>query len=324
MDNQKISIIIPIYNVEKYLKKCLDSVMHQTYTNLEVILVDDGSTDQCSKICDQYASEDQRIVVIHQANMGLSGARNAGIEKVTGEFVLFLDSDDYIAEDYCERMLRTALADNADIVVGEIISVDDNDVILDDANGLHFQKSKVVNNRQAMQMLISQKEMKGYAWGKLYRKNVIDGIKYPVGKVYEDRFVLPHYFQRAACVALCKYAYAYYRIRATSISHNVSLEKLQDLLDAENWMIGFCEENYPDLTEEMRSVYFGRYIYIWILLYDSGNRQDTRKIVNKMREVYKRYAREKGIRMMHRLSYKLIFFVPGLYRRIIRFLKIES
>lgn len=324
MADDKISIVIPIYKVEKYINQCIRSVLDQTYQKLEIILVDDESPDQCPVICDQYANEDERIKVIHQKNRGLSGARNEGIKYITGDYVLFLDSDDYLAPDYCEKMIAVAKQENADIVVGEIISVDDDGNILDDKNGLHFEQNKTFDNEQGMKLIIEQTEMKGYAWGKLYRRMIVDGIEYPEGKVYEDRFTLPLYFCRAKKIALCKGAITYYRIRTTSISHTVSLTILNDLLEAEEWIIEFCKQKYPDLVSTMESVYFGRYIHLWILLYDAGNKNDAKELSKKMKEVYKIYANHSGIRAAHKISYRMIGSMPGIYRKALRVMKLDQ
>ena len=324
MANDKISIVIPVYKVEKYIDQCVQSVLKQTYQNLEIILVDDESPDKCPEICEQYAREDDRVKVIHQKNLGLSGARNTGMQYVTGDYVLFLDSDDFLALDYCERMIEAAKKENADIVVGEIISVDDDGGLLDDKTGLHFEQSKTIDNAQAMRQLVEQTEMKGYAWGKLYKYAVAEGIAYPVGKVYEDRFTLPLYFQRAQRISLCRQAITYYRMRTTSISHDVSIKKLNDLLEAEEWMIGFCKKNYPELVTTMESVYFGRYIHLWILLYDAGKKEEAKELVNRMKSVYKIYAEHSGIRRAHKISYRMIFMMPGLYRSLLRKMKVEQ
>lgn len=313
----KISIIIPVYNVEKYIEECLESIVNQTYKNLEIILIDDASPDKCPEICDRYALQDNRIIVIHQNNMGLSGARNSGIEKATGDYILFWDSDDYLALDYCEKMLRAAQCCHADITVGEIITVDETGKEIDDDNGLHFKQSKVVDNHEAVQMLICQKEMKGFACGKLYKKEIVEGIVFPIGKVYEDRFTVPKYFHKAKAVYLCKGANAYYRIRNSSISHIVSGEKFKDLLDAEKWMIQYCEEYYPDLAGQMKAVYFGRYIHLWILLYDAKKKEEEKKLVGEMKMVYRNYAGQREVRKVHKLSYKMIFIMPKLYRYLI-------
>lgn len=324
MAGDTISIIIPIYNVEKYINQCIQSVLHQSYKKLEIVLVDDESPDQCPVICDQYANEDERIKVIHQKNRGLSGARNAGMECATGEYILFLDSDDYLAPDYCEKMIAEAKMQNADIVVGEIVCVDDDGNVLDDIAGFHFAQNRTMDNIQGMQVLIEQKEMKGYAWGKLYKRTIADGIDYPEGKVYEDRFTVPRYFQRSEKLALCKGAITYYRLRTTSITHDISMKKLNDLLEAEEWMVEFCKQKYPELVSTMESVYFGRYIHVWILLYDSGNKAEAKDLSKRMKEVYQMYAKHSGIRKVHKVSYRLICTMPAIYRMIIRMMKIEG
>lgn len=115
--NHKVSIIVPVYNVEKYIHKCIDSILAQTYRNLEIILVDDGSPDNCGKICDEYASNDNRIIVIHQKNGGLSAARNAGLNKSTGNFIVFVDSDDYLEISAIEDCIHYIKTNNYDILI---------------------------------------------------------------------------------------------------------------------------------------------------------------------------------------------------------------
>lgn len=324
MDAKKISVIIPVYQVEKYIDTCVQSVLKQTYTNLEIILVDDESPDCCPEICDNYAASESRVITIHQKNLGLSGARNTGLQHATGDYILFLDSDDYLEESFCENAIAMALQNDADIVVGEISSVDEQGSLLNDDNSLHFAESELLDNCEAMQALLEQTRMKGYAWGKLYRKSVVDGIEYPVGKVYEDRFTVPKYFLRAQNVCLCKDAVTYYRMRDTSISHDVSVKKLNDLLEAEKWLVDFCKTNYPTLVDTMESIYFGRYVHIWILLYDAGQKDEAKLFSNRMKEVYNNYASHPGIRKMHKISYRLIFTMPGVYRKLIRLMKKEQ
>lgn len=118
--DELISVVVPIYNVEKYIEKCIDSIINQTYTNLEIILVDDGSPDKCGKICDEYAKRDKRIKVIHKENGGVSSARNIGLDNLNGEYVTFIDADDYISNNYCEELLNALKTENADCVACRI------------------------------------------------------------------------------------------------------------------------------------------------------------------------------------------------------------
>lgn len=183
VSNNKISIIVPIYNVEKYLKKCIDSLINQTYKNLEIILVDDGSPDKCGEICDQYKTIDSRIVVIHKKNGGLSDARNCGVKASTGDYITFVDSDDYISNDYVEYLFNLLISKNADmsIIMPHKFKENDKDFF------------KEVNERvilyspnEALKVMLYQKKFSNSAYGKLYKKELIKDIKFPVGKLYED------------------------------------------------------------------------------------------------------------------------------------------
>lgn len=308
-----ISIIIPVYKVEDFIHTCVDSVINQTYREIEIILVDDGSPDQCPDICDNYVKKDDRVKVIHQKNAGLSAARNTGLQYATGNYILFLDSDDYLALDYCEKVMLAAESTGSDIVIGEIATVDEQGNIIHDKREQFYQEQKVYDNKQAMQLAITEVEFKGYAWGKLYTKEVAENIEYPVGRVYEDRYTVPKYFSRAKRVCLYPGAVAYYRMRDTSISHETDPKKLYDLLDAEKWLVEYCKEYYPELVGKMESVYFGRHLHIWTIIYNSGNAEQIEKFVCKMKKLYEEYAKKSELRKLHKLSYKIIFTAPKLF-----------
>ena len=183
MEEYKVSIIVPIYKVEKYLEKCIDSILNQTYKNLEIILVDDGSPDKCPKICDDYAKKDERIKVIHKKNGGLSDARNFGIDIATGDYISFIDSDDFISKDYVEYLLNLIIKYDADIsIILPLKFKDDNRIKIKQKSA----KIKVYNAYKALEVMLYQKEFDNAAWGKLYSKKIIKGIKFPKGKLYED------------------------------------------------------------------------------------------------------------------------------------------
>lgn len=316
MEKKKISVIIPVYKVEKFIHACVDSVLQQTYDNLEVILVDDGSPDQCPEICDQYAKQDARVCVIHQENQGVSVARNAGIAAVTGDYVTYLDSDDTLKDNYCEKMLTAAETTGSDIAVGEIYIVDENGAKTK-GDDYFIREQEVMDRPEAMKNLIHPSGIRGYVCGKLYKKEIVEGIEFPVGKVFsEDRCTVPKYFDRAEKVCLCPGAVYNYRMISTSVTHRVSMKNYTDLLDTEEWMIHYCEEKYPELVEMMESVYFGRYIYIWMELYDAGDKEDLKQIVSMMKTVYQKYASKSYIRKAHKISYRMIFRMPALYRKL--------
>ncbi len=217
--NELVSVIVPVYRVEKYIKKCVDSVLGQSYENLEVILVDDGSPDSCGSICDEYAKADKRVVVIHKENGGLSSARNAALDIAKGDYVLCVDSDDYIHPDMTQRMLDAAKEYQADIVMSSyfIDSTDKlsiTDAISDDVVEMGRMK--------ALDRLVEDAEVKNYAWGKLYRRELFDGVRYPDGRNYEDIATTYLLFDKAQkIIKIPEYLY-YYVVRDESISFNNS------------------------------------------------------------------------------------------------------
>lgn len=185
--NDKISIIVPIYKVEKYLDKCVESLVNQTYTNLEIILVDDGSPDKCPEMCDKWAEKDSRIKVIHKPNGGLSDARNAGMKEANGEYILFVDSDDWIELNMIEILYKEIVLSDSDIVACGVRMVWEDgspDRILTKTCG-----KKVFNSsEEAMYSLMQEMCILQTAWNKLCKRKIIENILFPVGKINEDEF----------------------------------------------------------------------------------------------------------------------------------------
>ena len=208
---KKISVIVPIYNVEKYLEKCINSITNQTYENLEIILVDDGSPDRCGEMCDEYSKRDKRIKVIHKENGGLSDARNAGIEAATGDYIAFVDSDDYIREDMYEKLYKALKNNNADMSICNFKYVSDDGSDQFDNDNLPI-KDEILSG-----MFILNEQMKKtkcwywvVAWNKLYKRELFSGIRYPVGKIHEDEFIIHRLLlkcQNVACVSDMLYYY---------------------------------------------------------------------------------------------------------------------
>ncbi len=183
--NDLISIIVPVYKVEKYLNRCVDSIINQTYKNLEIILVDDGSPDNCPKICDEYAKKDDRIKVIHKENGGLSDARNAGIKIANGKYIGFVDSDDWISVDFYSELYKLLTKYDADIAICDFIRTDDNEKIIIN------NKNKIENVYTQEQYLeryfkVGYQTTEYYAWNKLYKKSLMSEEQYPKGLTSED------------------------------------------------------------------------------------------------------------------------------------------
>lgn len=183
-----ISVIIPVYNTKKYLPKCLDSVINQTYKNLQIIIVNDGSTDDSLRICKDYSHTDSRIIIIDKKNGGLSDARNVGLEAATGKYVFFLDSDDYINKQAIELMYSGSEYNNSDVAICDYQMVSGSD----EYNIPKIQvplKWNTLNGEEAVKNLLSGKPFYSIAWNKLYRREIFQNIRFPIGKINEDEFV---------------------------------------------------------------------------------------------------------------------------------------
>lgn len=175
-EEEKISVIVPVYNVGDYLKRCLDSIIHNTYGNLEIICVNDGSTDNSKEILEYYSKKDSRIIVINKENGGLSSARNEGLRIATGEYIAFIDSDDWIHEKYFEYLIRGI--NNVDLVICNYIRISTDDIKIMD----HIFKVRPVTHTLAF----TNKELKSYVWGKLFRHQLINGIQFDESEKIED------------------------------------------------------------------------------------------------------------------------------------------
>ena len=192
----KISVIIPVYKVEKYLDQCVESVVGQSYTELEIILVDDGSPDSCPRKCDEWARRDGRIRVIHQENRGLSGARNSGIEAMTGDYLTFVDSDDVLHPEVLERLYRAAVSGGCDMSVCSLVRFADGET---PAAAEEVGEAQTVSAQEVLRLgtLLNRSE----ACGKLYRKSVFDDLRFVEGITYEDTQILPYVLQN--CEKIC-------------------------------------------------------------------------------------------------------------------------
>lgn len=218
MDKPKISIVIPVHKVEPYLRKCLDSVISQTYLNMEIILIDDGSPDRCGVICDEYAKKDGRIHVIHQRNQGLSAARNVGLAIASGEYIGFVDSDDWVEPDMFEYLLENIWQYRADIAIcgrrewhkGSCVD-----------RGWH--QKELLNTETAMRALLKNDVIQNYVWDKLWRRELFEDVRFPVGKTFEDIAVVDRLFTRAGRVICLPDAKYNYLIRPDSILGDASL-----------------------------------------------------------------------------------------------------
>ena len=242
-----ISVIVPVYKVEKYLNKCIDSILSQTYRELEVILVDDGSPDSCGQICDYYKDTDDRVKVIHKKNGGLSDARNAGLAIATGEYIGFVDSDDWIKADMYEYLINELAENKAQIAVCNWINATDKRYMIN-----NFEE-QCISGEEGVKLLFEDKT-ENYAWNKLYSSSLWSDIKFPVGKNFEDVLTIYKVFGKAERIAFANEAKYYYRIRSSSISGTRNYNNRLHIYQA------FCDryeeasKEYPQYKKEL----FGR------------------------------------------------------------------
>lgn len=285
---KKISVIVPVYNVEQYLEECLHSIVNQTYWNLEIILVDDGSTDKCPEICDRYARKDDRINVIHKENGGLSDARNAGMEIMSGDYVVFVDSDDYIAVDMIEGLAQIACEYNADIVECGFIKTESSATHPIASRGENDAPPRVYSEEQALESLMLH-ELQQVVWNKLYSAPVINGINFETDRINEDEFWTYQVFGRAGKVASIERDLYFYRQQPGSImNRNYSIRRLDGLVALENRM-KYMEEHFPNLLPLAKKTFcFGSMFHYQMLLMHQGvdpSRIYRKQIVEKVGSV---------------------------------------
>lgn len=264
----KVSIIIPVYNVEMYLPRCVQSVMDQTYNDIEIILVDDGAKDNSGKMCDEYAVVDQRIVVIHKENGGLSSARNAGIEIATGEVIFFLDSDDYISCECIERTVELMNKTGADISIVQMKYIPENQNS-EDNDETSLDDYVILNAEKAISESLYQKLYTCCAPAKLYKRNVIGNVRFPLGRISEDLGTCHLFLNNADLIVYSKYYGYYYRQHKSSIMH-VFNDKRMDALEWTHKIEEFCAENYPHIVDAALCRTFNVAIHLLLDLPDDG------------------------------------------------------
>ncbi len=213
----KISVIVPVYNVEKYLRNCVESILKQTFHNLEIILVDDGSPDGCPAICEEYALKDDRVKVIHKENGGLSDARNAGIDAATGELIMFVDSDDRISEDMVEKLWHALTAAGADLAVCNVECVAEDTAMLLE-NDAPIKDEVLPAGTVIRSCLFKRSWVWVVVWNKLYRRKLFDEVRFPKGKIHEDEFIFHHIFLQCGPVACVSDSLYFYTQRGGSIT----------------------------------------------------------------------------------------------------------
>ena len=251
---EKVSIIIPVYNVKKYLKRCIDCVKKQTYKNIEIILVDDGSTDGSSEICDEAKKTDERIVVLHKKNGGLSSARNAGVKVASGNYICFIDSDDTVDEDYVETLYETIKKYKTKLaVVSHRVFYTNNKTAIDMSTG----ESGRIENTTAIKKLLYSDGIDTSTWAKMFSKDILEKHQFPEGRNFEDAATTYLYFDEVKYIGLNSVPKYNYYIRNTSISQKPFDKSKMDLITSTQEMYDYITEKYPKMKSgaERRLMY---------------------------------------------------------------------
>ena len=241
----KISVIVPVYRVEQYLERCVDSILGQTYTDLEVILVDDGSDDSCPEICERYAQKDNRVRVIHRENGGLSAARNTGLAAATGDIISLVDSDDYIDSNMYSSLMEALIKNDADIAMCDYAYVSDKEEPLEKEAADKVEVDIIDGVKAQYLMYDSYRGRVTYtvAWNKLYKKELFEGVTYPEGRIHEDEARTHELLYKAKKIAYVKVPYYFYFQRDDSIVGSEISEKNLQIVDAYTDRLTFYRNN---------------------------------------------------------------------------------
>lgn len=321
MEEELISVILPIYNVEKYLEKCLKSVINQTYKNLEIILVDDGSKDNSPKICDEYAVKDKRIVVIHKSNGGLSDARNAGIEIAKGKYITLIDSDDYVEKDYVQFLYQLIKENNAEMSICSHTVLYTNGTRIEKETGEHL----VLDPKTTLEKILYDEGIDLSAWAKMYKKELFDNVKYPKGRIFEDAATIYLLIDECKKIALGSESKYYYIIRDNSITTKGFSPKKMQLIDSTQEMCDYVKNKYPDLEKAADRRLMYAYLATLSQLANCKDKypEEQKKLMEYIKQNRKKALKDKRIKKRDRIAlYSTIFgfafykFVWKLYKKL--------
>ena len=280
-----ISIIIPVFNIEDCLDRCISSVLDQTYSNLEVILVDDGSSDCCPEICDEWARKDGRIKVIHQKNGGLSAARNSGIDEASGTFILFVDGDDYIASNMVETLYEAIKIARAEMALCDFEKGFDTNFKFSDS----LLETEIIGPKEALERIYENNQSAFRyvtAWGKLYHRNLFEQIRYPEGKIFEDMYVTHMLIDRCKKIAVINQKLCYYFQRNNSIVNSTfNIKKLDYLQAMEDRIQFFKNHGYIELAK----IAYDEYLHA--LIWEYSRVRDILKDKKAMIYIHKRFCK---------------------------------
>lgn len=307
-----ISVIIPVYNVKPFLRMCAESVFGQTFRNLEIIFVDDGSTDGSGEICDELAQKDSRVRVIHQENGGLSAARNTGIEASTGAYLYFLDSDDAISPVTIVHLWTACVRTKADAAIGDSMHFTQDEV----PQERRKFTSQAVDTQEAIRRMLMNEGYGHQAWGKLFRRSMWENFRFPKGLLYEDYAVIYDVMTMAEKVAIVTDAMYFYRMQQGSIMHGKIGERNLSLLDTSERVTKMLSDKYPALrgpAVRLQVVTYMRFLSD-MLKTDYHLFPDVqRRIIDTLKGLKKEFMKVPGVRRVDKMKLRALMTGKGVF-----------
>ena len=306
--DELISVLVAVYNVDKYIAKCLDSLLNQTYKNIEIIIVDDGSTDNSKKICNEYAQKDSRIKLYEIEHGGLSKVRNYGISVAKGNYIYFVDSDDYLDNDILETLYRNIKKENADISCCSFYEVFKNKVVKKNLKDEYF----IMNSRESIIKSFQDDGLGVYAWNKLFKRELFNNIEFPLGKRSQDRFIMYQVFdkcQKIVYQSVCKY---YYLQRKDNASMNLAIINT-DSIEASLNAIDYLKK-YPDVVNYATANYLLTELKCYkkkVFYSKKIDKEFRKKIINDLKIYSKSIMSKKN-----KMEFFLLKFFPHVYKLI--------
>lgn len=310
-----ISVIVPVYNVEKYLERCVKSIAAQTYKDLEILLIDDGSTDKSGEMCDAFQQTDSRIKAFHKQNGGLSDARNYGIEHSAGEFISFVDSDDYIDEKMLETLHRLITENDADLAVCSAMDV--------------FEGKGVTQVKEIKEFNLNKVESYKYmlrgdgipsACNKLYKRQTVGDVRFPVGKLYEDGFFTPQILKKVEKTAVTSKPMYYYFRRADSITTKPFRKGDLDVIEAYDKCVKqvkeLCPEALPYAEFRYRNAYFN-VLDKMLMRDDCKEIPEYKQVVKYLKKHTAQIVKDPGFGKMRKIAAVALKFSVPLYKKIL-------
>lgn len=316
MNQELISVIVPVYNVEQYLEKCVHSILNQTYKKLEIILVNDGATDESGKLCDALAELDERIVVYHKQNGGLSDARNYGVERATGAYIGFVDSDDYIDSEMYEELYAAIKKENADVAECNL-------KIIYPHNVEYYTQSKyyeVCTKEEYLEEYLKLEKLFGSVWTKLIKAEVAKKLLFPKGKLYEDTYYTYDLIQIADKYVIFDKPYYNYLMRGNSITNSKFNPRMLDLVEIVNAFHTKVSNDYTNLLEaaDCRKMYAYFSVLNSVLLEDDFKENEYyHQVMSYFRKDYKKLLKNKYITRNRKLSLVLSLTSATLYKKVL-------